>query len=155
VNDGPVVVAFDGSDLGRHAIEQAGRLLRPDRELVVVCVWQPFDVGFVPTDGSSLNAEHAPAVRAAAKQTAEHGAALARDLGFQAEAVEREAAPIWKGIVELADERDAAAIVLCAHCHGRLGGILAGSVTASITAHSDRTVVIAHPSKRESGEQPE
>lgn len=145
MNDGPVVVAFDGSDLGQLAIEQAEKLLRPDRQLVVVCVWQPFDVGFVPADGGSFNAEHVPAVRAAALRTAEHGAELARELGFQAQAVEREASPIWKGIAELADERDAAAIVLCAHCHGRFGGLLSGSVTSSITAHTERTVIIAHP----------
>jgi nucleotide-binding universal stress UspA family protein len=145
VNDGPIVVAYDGSDLGRLAIEQAERLLRADRQLVIVCVWQPFDVGFVPADGSSLNADHAPAVRAAALRTAEHGAELARELGFQAQAVEREASPIWKGIAEVADERDAAAIVLCAHCHGRFGGLLSGSVTSSVTAHTERTVIIAHP----------
>jgi nucleotide-binding universal stress UspA family protein len=153
MNDGPIVIAFDGTDLGRLAIEQAENLLRTARLLIVVCVWQPFDVGFVPADGSSLNAEHAPAVRAAALATAERGAELARGLGFQAQAVEREAAPIWKGIAEVAEERDAAAIVLCAHCHGRFGGLLSGSVTSSITAHTERTVIIAHP--RSNGEKPD
>jgi len=147
----PIVVAYDGTDLSRLAIEQAEQLLRTDSRIVVVCVWQPFDVGFVPSDGTSLNAEHAPAVRAAALATAEHGAEIARGLGFEAEAVEREAAPIWKGIAEVADERDAAAIVLCAHCHGRFGGLLSGSVTASITAHTERTVIIAHPQSAPSG----
>jgi nucleotide-binding universal stress UspA family protein len=143
--DGPVVVAFDGSDLGKLAITEAAKLLRTDRELVVVCVWQPFDVGFVPADGESLHADQVPAVRDAAKRTAEHGAELARSLGFQAQPVERESAPIWKGIAEVAEERDASAIVLCAHCHGRFGGMLAGSVTSSLTAHTERTVIIAHP----------
>jgi nucleotide-binding universal stress UspA family protein len=145
--DGPVVIAFDGSDLGKLAIEEAAKLLRTDREVVVVCVWQPFDLGFVPTDGEDkmLHADQVPAVRDAAKRTAERGAELARSLGFQAQPVERESAPIWKGIAEVADERDASAIVLCAHCHGRFGGMLAGSVTSSLTAHTERTVIIAHP----------
>ena len=141
----PVVVAYDGSDLGRLALEHAENLLRADRLLLIVCVWQPFDVGFTPADIGSFNAEHVPAVREAALRTAEHGAAFARELGFQAEPVEREASPIWKGIAEVADERDAAAILLCAHCHGRFGGLLSGSVTSSITAHTERTVIIAHP----------
>jgi nucleotide-binding universal stress UspA family protein len=141
----PVVVAYDGTDQGKLAIEEAAGLLRRDSDLVIVCVWQPFDVGFTPADGRSLNADQVPAVREAARQTAEHGAKLARSLGFQAEPVEREAAPIWKGIHEVAEENDASAIVLCAHCHGRVGGLLAGSVTASLTAHSERTIVIAHP----------
>jgi nucleotide-binding universal stress UspA family protein len=149
--DGPVIVAYDGSDLGQLAIEEAGRLLRLEREIVVVCVWQPFDVGFTPSDGTSLNADHVPAVREAAKRTAEHGAELVRSLGFQAQPVEREASPIWKGIAEVAEERDASAIVLCAHCHGRLGGVLQGSVTSSLTAHTERTVIIAHPHKNGDG----
>jgi nucleotide-binding universal stress UspA family protein len=143
--DGPIIVAFDGSDLGKLAIEEAAKLLRTDREIVVVCVWQPFDLGFVPVDGESLHTDQVPAVREAARRTAEHGAELARSFGFQAQPVEREASPIWKGISEVAEERDASAIVLCAHCHGRFGGMLAGSVTSSLTAHTERTVIIAHP----------
>jgi nucleotide-binding universal stress UspA family protein len=142
---GPVVVGFDGSEQAWLAIEEAGQLLRPDAKLLIVCVWQPFDVGFVPVDGESLNADQVPAVRAAARRTAERGAELARSLGFDAEPVEREASPIWKGIAEVAEEQDASLIVLCAHCHGRLGGVLSGSIAASITAHSERTVLLAHP----------
>lgn len=145
MSDGPVVIAYEGSRLGQLAIEEAGGLLSAGREALILCVWQPFDLGFKPYGDEPCNAEDAVQVRAAAKRTADHGAELARRTGLIAEAVERESAPIWKGIVELADERDAAAIVLCAHCHGRLGGMLAGSVTASVTAHSKRTVIIAHP----------
>ena len=49
---GPAIFAYDGSDLAAYAIEQAGIQLAPGREALVVCVWQPADVGFVPRGGA-------------------------------------------------------------------------------------------------------
>ena len=45
---GPVVFAYDGSELAKLAIEEAGRLLTDGRDALVACVWQPYDVGFAP-----------------------------------------------------------------------------------------------------------
>lgn len=44
---GPVVFAYDGSDLAKLAIDEAGRQVAVAGAALVVCVWQPFDVGFV------------------------------------------------------------------------------------------------------------
>ena len=44
---GPVLIAYDGSERARLAIEEAGRQLASGREALVACVWQPADVGFV------------------------------------------------------------------------------------------------------------
>ena len=44
--NGPVVFAYDGSDLAKAAIAEAGRQLRPSRQALVLTVWQPYDVGF-------------------------------------------------------------------------------------------------------------
>ena len=38
---GPVVFAYDGSDLAGLAIEEAGRQLQPGRDAVVLTVWRP------------------------------------------------------------------------------------------------------------------
>ena len=141
---GPVVIAYDGSELSQLAIVEAGALLSGGREALVMCVWQPFDLGFVPVDDSPLDAEQTPAVRAAARRTAEAGAALARTAGFHARSLEIEAAPIWKGIVEVAEEHDASAIVLGSHGHSGLTGFFVGSVAAAVAGHSKRTVLIAH-----------
>ncbi|MGZ4202257.1 MAG: universal stress protein, partial [Thermoleophilaceae bacterium] len=80
---GPVLFAYDGSELAGFAIEQAGEQLSPSRAALVVCVWQPGDVGFVPADGRHLHAAAADEVRAAAEQTAAHGAVLAEAAGFR------------------------------------------------------------------------
>ena len=38
--------AYDGSELAKLAIDEAGRRLRPGRDAIVLTVWQPFDIGF-------------------------------------------------------------------------------------------------------------
>ena len=51
---GPVVFAYDGSDLAACAIEQAASQLPQGRCALVVCVWQPAHVGFTPVDEEAL-----------------------------------------------------------------------------------------------------
>ena len=141
---GPIVIAYDGSELSRLAIQEAGVLLRSGRQALVVCVWQPFDLGFVPADDIPLDARQIPEVRAAAERTAAAGASLAEAAGFPARGLAVEASPIWKGIVEAGEEHDAAAIVLGSHGRSGLTGRLVGSVAGAVADHSHRTVVIAH-----------
>jgi nucleotide-binding universal stress UspA family protein len=141
---GPVVFAYDGSDLARQGIEEAGRLLEAGCEALVVTVWQPFDVGFLPVGGMQFDAAQIADVRAAAAQTAAAGAALAEAAGFRAHSAEIERSPIWKGIAELADDHDARVIVLGSHGRSGLAGVFVGSVTSAVAAHSRRSVLIVH-----------
>lgn len=139
---GPVVFAYDGSELAKVAIEQAGRQLGAGREALVVCVWQPGDVGFVPPDERHLNAAEATEVRKAAEETAAYGASLAEQAGFRAQSMEIHAAPTWQGIVEVAEQRQASLIVLGPHKRSGLTGHLLGSVTAAVMAHSQLSVLV-------------
>jgi nucleotide-binding universal stress UspA family protein len=142
---GPVVFAYDGSELARFAIEEAGRLLAgTPREAVALTVWQPFDVGFVPAGDLRFDAAQIADVRRAAEATAAAGASLAEAAGFRATGAELEAAPAWKGIVDAADDRDASLIVLGSHGRSGFPGVLFGSVAASVAAHSRRSVLIVH-----------
>jgi nucleotide-binding universal stress UspA family protein len=139
---GPVLFAFDGSQLAKLAIEQAGRQLAPGRDALVVCVWQTNDLGFLPVDDGHLNAADAGEVRAAAEETAAHGASLAEAAGFRPESMAIAAAPTWKGIVEVAEQRNASLIVLGPHRRTGLVGHLLGSVTAAVMAHSTASVLV-------------
>jgi nucleotide-binding universal stress UspA family protein len=141
---GPVVFAYDGSELAKLAIEEAGRQLAPGRDALVLTVWQPFDVGFVPPAALRLNAAEIADVKDAAQQTATAGASLARAVGFDARGLEIEAAPTWKGIVHAAEEHDASVIVLGSHGRTGLAGVLLGSVAEAVAAHSCRSVLIVH-----------
>jgi nucleotide-binding universal stress UspA family protein len=139
-----VLIAYDGSDLAKDAVAEAGRQLGPGREAVVLTVWQPSDVGFVTPRALSLDAREAQDVKAAAEQVATDGASLADAAGFRARSMATEAAPSWNGIVKVADAQDASLIVLGHHSRTGLTSVLIGSVAAAVANHSQRTVLIIH-----------
>jgi len=141
---GPIVFAYDGSELAKLAIDEAGRQLPPGRDALVLTVWQPFDVGFVPAAGLRFDAAQIEDVHTAAEQTAAEGVSLAEAAGFGARSVTIEAAPTWKAIVDLADDRDASLIVLGSHGRNGVADLLLGSVAGAVAAHSRRSVLITH-----------
>jgi nucleotide-binding universal stress UspA family protein len=141
---GPVVFAFDGSELAKAAIEQAARQLSAGREALVLTVWQPFNLGFVAPRELQVDAAQTHEVQDAAEQTAARGASLARAAGFTARSIAAQAAPTWKGIVQVADEHEASIIVLGSHGRSGLAGVLIGSVAEAVAAHSRRDVLIVH-----------
>ena len=140
----PVLFAYDGSELARLAFEEAGRQLRPGRDAVVLTVWRPFAVGFIPMPEVKFDAAASDEVRKAAEQTAAHGASMANTAGFRAQSLAITDAPTWKGIARVADDRDASLIVLGSHGKSGLAGVFLGSVAAAVAAHSGRTVLIVH-----------
>jgi nucleotide-binding universal stress UspA family protein len=142
--NGPVLFAYDGSELAALAIERAGTLLAPGQQALVVCVWQPADVGFVAPDEGHLEAGKAPEVEKAAEQVAAKGAALAEAAGFRAQGVAVWSAPTWKGIAETAEEHDASLIVIGSHRRSGIVGRLVGSVAAAVVTHSERSVLVVH-----------
>lgn len=141
---GPVLFAFDGSELAAFAIDRAARELASGRDALVVCVWQTVDVGFIPVSQRHFDADQAPEVRRAAEETAAHGASLAEKAGFRSHAKAVEAAPTWKGIVEAAAEAEASLIVLGAHRRRGLVGHLLGSVASAVAAHGTASVLVVH-----------
>jgi nucleotide-binding universal stress UspA family protein len=141
---GPVLFAYDGSELAALAIEQAGQQLSAGRDALVLCVWQPADVGFVPTSTRHFDANQAPEVKSAAEETAAHGASLAEKAGFRSQSMAVKAAPTWKGIVETAEEHNVSLIVLGSHRRSGLVGHLLGSVTAAVVTHSGTPVFVVH-----------
>jgi nucleotide-binding universal stress UspA family protein len=141
---GPVLFAYDGSDLAKTAIAEAASQLNHGRDALVLTVWQPFNVGFLSPRELPIDAAAAEEVRAAAEQTAEQGASLAKEAGFQARGMAVEAAPTWNGIVEAADDHDASLIVLGSRGRTGLASVLIGSVAAAVAVHSRRSVLITH-----------
>jgi nucleotide-binding universal stress UspA family protein len=141
---GPVLFAYDGSELAALAIEQAAQQLAPRRDAVVVCVWQPADVGFVLAAGRHVDANDASEVKRAAEETAAHGASLAEKAGFRSQSLAVKAAPTWKGIVDTAVERKVSLIVLGSHRRRGVVGHLLGSVAAAVVTHSAASVLVVH-----------
>jgi nucleotide-binding universal stress UspA family protein len=141
---GPVLFAYDGSELAGHAITEAGRQLRDGRDAVIVTIWEPFNVGFLPVSGVEFDAAGVDEVKAAAEKTAAQGAALAKAAGFRTEAVTAEGTPTWQAIIDVADSRDASLIVLGSHGRSGVTGLVVGSVAGAVAAHSRRSVLIVH-----------
>ncbi len=144
-NDKPVLICYDGSDGAHRAIAAAARLLSARRAVVL-------DVGPPLTPEESYAEVFAPVIPNFAKDNAEvaleraaGGLEQARRAGFEAVAHSEIASPVWQGIVDYADEIDAAVIVLGSH--GRKGAdeALHGSVSHQVAAHARRPVLIVPP----------
>jgi nucleotide-binding universal stress UspA family protein len=141
---GPILFAYDGSDLAGNAIAEAGRQLRPGREALILTIWEPFNVGFLPAGGMGFDAAGADEVRTAAEETASRGASLAEAAGFRAKSMTAEAAPTSKGIIDAAEACDASLIVLGSHGRSGVASLMVGSVAGAVAAHSRRSVLIVH-----------
>jgi nucleotide-binding universal stress UspA family protein/MFS family permease len=141
-DEGPVLFAYDGSDLAGSAIAEAGRQLPARRDALVLTVWRTFGVGFIPEPDVQFDAACADDVRAAAEQTAARGVRLADEAGFRARALTVQGTPAWKAVVETANEHGASLIVIGSHRHAGLGGLVAGSVAGDVANRSKQPVLI-------------
>ena len=142
----PILICYDGSDGARRAIDTAAELLGHRRAVVL-------DVGPVVTATESLTvlAPVAPAAafeelnEADAQDRARAGAEQARRAGFDAEARSGLAAPTWGGIVDVADEIDAAVIVLGSRGLKGARELFEGSVSHEVAERAGRPVLIVPP----------
>jgi len=145
----PILICYDGSAEADHAIEAAATLLGPRRAVVL-------DMGPVLTDAESL-AALSPLIPGAAFEElntedalgrARVGAERARAAGFDAEALAGVAAPTWAGIVDVADEIDAAVIVLGSRGLTGVREAVEGSVSHEVAEHAGRPVLVVPPPSR-------
>jgi nucleotide-binding universal stress UspA family protein len=143
-SSGPILFAYDGSALAGLAIGQAAGQLAPGREALVLCVWQPAEVGFVPTSPRHFDTNDATEVRRAAQDTATHGASIAVALGFRVQILVVEAVPTWKGIIDTAVQHEAGVIVIGTHRREGMMGRLGGSVAAAVVTHAPCPILLVH-----------
>jgi nucleotide-binding universal stress UspA family protein len=142
MSDSPILIAYDGSDYAKGAIEQAAEQLGNGRRAIVLTVWQPFGAAFVGVGVAPVGLEEG--IENDARRVAEEGARLAREAGFDAEPAVERGDPVWQRIVEAADERDAGVVVLGSHGRTGIELVLMGSVAGAVAAHTERPVLIAH-----------
>jgi nucleotide-binding universal stress UspA family protein len=148
----PVLVAYDGSDEAKAAVREAAALFR-DRSLVIVTVFEanlgmalmatrdPLAVGLPPDYETERAIERVE--RRHAIEVAEAGAELARSLGATAEphAVPDEA-NVEETLAAIADERDAAVLVVGSRGLGRIKGRLLGSTSQGLLHRTRRPVLV-------------
>lgn len=147
-----VLIAYDGSPGAAHAIEAAGSLFS-GRPASVVCVWSPILVGAPAVGGvPAYLSDLEPRLTENARETAEEGARLAREAGFDAETYTASESPTWLGIVELAETLDVEVIVVGARGLSGFKSALLGSTSNGVLHHTTRPVLVVHetPEERES-----
>jgi nucleotide-binding universal stress UspA family protein len=148
-NSGPVLIAYDGSDFAKTAIDEAASQLGPGRKAIVLTVWEPLEqLPFLGVRGIASDAGAVETVvaetRSGAEEVAKEGAELASAAGFEAQAETASGDPAWRQIVEIAEERDASLIVIGSRGHSGLSYVLLGSVATAVSQHSKRPVLIVH-----------
>jgi nucleotide-binding universal stress UspA family protein len=138
----PILIAYDGSEYAKAAIEQAAEQLQSGRHAIVLTVWQRFRAAFVGVGVAPEGLEDG--IEKDARRVAEEGTRLAREAGFDAEPAVERGDPVWQRIVEAADERDAGIVVMGSAGRTGISRVLIGSVAGAVASHSKRPVLIAH-----------
>jgi EmrB/QacA subfamily drug resistance transporter len=136
---GEIVIAFDGSENARYAIGVAARELG-HRRAAVLNVWEPRGTPLALEEEIDLEAERAQA-------TAEQGARLAHDAGFDATAhTVRTDGSVGEAIVDYAEKHAPTIVVIGTRGLSGVRSTIEGSVTRHVTQHV-RSPVLAVPPK--------
>lgn len=147
MNAHPILICYDGSADARRGIHAAAELLGPRRAVVLdvapyLTAAESLAVTVAPIGG----AEFEDLNTADALARAGEGAEVARAAGFTAEPQSALGAPTWQGVLEVADEVDAAVIVIGSRGLTGARERFEGSLSHELAEHSGRPVLIAPPS---------
>jgi len=143
--ENPVLIAYDGSEIARHAIAEAAPLLAGRR--VVVAYARRADESVAshleghPTI-ETVDAQHGHALDDAHRVALE-GARLAREAGLDAEArVVAIPEPAGDAIIHAAEHCDASLIVMGSRGRRELKSLLLGSASHHVVHHAHRPVLV-------------
>ena len=146
----PVLLCFDGSDDAATAIARAAELLAPRRAVVLtvwepVATWEPYDPATIVSAPVSKLLSRSLGIDEVGAEVAEEkvkqGVALASSAGFAAQGRVTHG-KTWKAICDVADELDAATIVLGARGLSQVASLLLGSVSSAVLVHAKRPVLV-------------
>ena len=142
----PMLICYDGSEGARRAIDAAAELVC-GRATVVLAVAAPLTASQALDSLATVEEAPEEVNQEAAAVCAAQGAAYARRTGLIAEARGEIAAPTWKGIVDVADELDAAVIVIGSRGLRGAREIVEGSLSHEVAEHAGRPVLIVPPGR--------
>jgi nucleotide-binding universal stress UspA family protein len=159
-DDGPVLIAFDGSAAARQAVAAAAALLKP-RPTLILTVWEaalvhaaaapPPDVAMTPAVDPATVLTFDEALRGHAERVSNDGAELARSLGLDAQSLAMaDVGDIARTVAEVAREQRAAMIVVGSRGLSGLRARFEGSTSKGVVKHAPCPVVVVH----DGGEEP-
>ena len=105
-------------------------------------VWEPPEmlpyVGPGYPDAAKLEAR----LEANAGKVADEGAEIARSVGFGATPLATNGTPVWRAIVDAAEDHDAGIIVMGSNGRTGIGMVLMGSVASTLVRHAERSALV-------------
>ena len=150
-----MLIAYDGSDEAKRAIEWAGALLSV-RTAYILTAWEPLQRQAARTAGASgmmqpdwdSTVDDGDPAHEEAQRICREGVEVAASVGFTAEPylVESETT-IWSAIVDAARDLDAGVIVSGTRGASGLRGLLSSSTAEAVLKHAGRPVLIVPPPK--------
>jgi nucleotide-binding universal stress UspA family protein len=154
LENGPTLIAFDGSPAARQAVAVAANLLQP-RSTLVLTVWEPALAHAAaapaphatarPTADLSAGLDVDSELRRNAEEVSRQGAELARSLGLDAEPIATpDVRDVPHTIVELARRHDAATIVVGSRGLSGLRARLEGSTAKDVVKQASCPVIVVH-----------
>ena len=148
MDHGPILICYDGSEPARTAIRvAAGLLVRPrDRARRGALFTQAASYSVAASAASAMEFEHVHAEEAV--ERAAEGADIARAAGFSATPRGTVAASTWEGILDVAEETGASAIVIGSHGGTGVREFVVGSVSHDLMQHSSLPVLVVPPQTR-------
>ena len=138
---GPLLICYDGSVCARRAIAVAAGLFAGRAAVVLDVAPLQLVAGAYAAAGSGAAATER-LVYEDALARAEEGAQLARRAGLPAAARAVVDAPTWMGVLQIAEELDAAAIVIGSRGLAGIREHLERSLSHDVTRHANRPVLL-------------
>jgi nucleotide-binding universal stress UspA family protein len=136
------IIATDGSELAKRALEEGLRIAQAiGDEVVLVTAWQLPVGDFGVPYASIATTDLIDTERRSAERTLEQAAETAREAGVEVRTELREGSAPHE-ICELAKELDARMIVLGSHGWGAIRSALYGSVAAGVLRHAPCPVLV-------------
>jgi nucleotide-binding universal stress UspA family protein len=130
-----ILVAFDGGEPARHALETAIELARKFDATIAVVSVVPVHPGRSPIDPWDDTSTHAHELLEARK--------ILREAGFEADLLEPAGDPA-RTIERIADDGGFDTVVMGSRGLNAIDRMLQGSVSEHVATHTHATVVIAH-----------
>jgi nucleotide-binding universal stress UspA family protein len=145
----PILIAYDGSEGAKAAVEAAGRLF-PGRRAVVLSVWHSVAAAASATLVAVPAGVAAQAYKELDGETERRATAMAAEGAAAARAAGLDAAgvavlchgQVWATIVNAAEQEDVEAVVVGSRGRSAVRSALLGSVANGVVHHSSRPVVV-------------
>ncbi|WP_067796859.1 universal stress protein [Actinomadura formosensis] len=151
-----ILIAFDGSDDARSAVEYAARHLRPE-PTVIMTVWEPLltQITWAPLATATPVTAEAPGDKYEEEKQAEQLAGRGAEIALAAGSTEvttraeRGGGPVWAAIVDVADELNASLVVTGSRGLAGARSVILGSVSTRVLHHAHRPVLVVPPPKED------